>query len=62
MATEEAKVKYHRYHPLSPGVIVAARFPVPCLVIVPFVGLKLTNGSKYDPVANWTKGLVPLLK
>ena len=37
-------------------------FSYPCLVIVPFARLKLANGSKYDPVANCTRVLVPLLK
>ena len=43
-------------------MIVAARFPVPCLVTVSLARLKFANGSKYDPVANYTRVLVPLLK
>ena len=36
--------------------------PGPYLVIVPFAKLKFANGSKYEPVANCTRILVPLLK
>ncbi len=43
-------------------MIVAARFPVSRLVIVPFARLKFTNGSKYQPVVSWTRVLVPLSK
>jgi hypothetical protein len=49
-------------HPLGPSSIITVRFPDPCLVIVPFARFKFTNGSKYEPVANWTRVLVPLLK
>ncbi len=41
---------------------MTGRFPIPCLVIVPVARLKSANGSKYEPVANWTRVLVPLLK